>query len=73
MVTIGGVVLDEILCVQESGRSALQIPETPMRPHFIKAKVKLHACPDGSHAVFHGPRCIGRYDKKGQPKILRAA
>ena len=52
----------------------LQIPETPMRPHFVKANVRVHLYPDGSHAVFHGPRCIGRYDQKGRLKpILRAA
>jgi len=82
---IPGVDLDEILCVQEERRVGndncvsyrtlkLQIPETPMRPPFVKARVKVHLYPDGSHAVFHGPRCIGRYDEKGQPKlILRAA
>ena len=43
----------------------LQIPESPMRPHFVKARVKVHVYPDGSHALFHGPRCIGRYDEKG--------
>jgi hypothetical protein len=43
----------------------LQIPESPMRPHFVKARVKVHVYPDGSHALFHGPRCIGRYDEQG--------
>jgi transposase len=73
---IPGVDLDEILCVQEerlvgndncvSYRTLkLQIPESPLRPHFVKARVKVHLYPDGSHAVFHGPRCIGRYDDKG--------
>ena len=36
-----------------------------MRPHFVKARVKVHVYADGSHAVFHGPRCIGRYDANG--------
>jgi hypothetical protein len=36
-----------------------------MRPHFVKARVKVHVYPDGSHAVFHGPRCIGRHDANG--------
>ena len=71
---IPGVDLDEILCVQEErqvgndncGRTLkLQIPESPLRPHFVKARVKVHLYPDGSHAVFHGPRCIGRYDANG--------
>lgn len=73
---IPGVDLDEILCVQEERQVGndncvsyrtlkLQIPESPMRPHFVRARVKVHVYPDGSHAVFHGPRCIGRYDEKG--------
>ena len=73
---IPGVDLDEILCVQEERQVGndncvsfrtlkLQIPESPMRPHFVKARVKVHLYPDGSHALFHGPRCIGRYDDKG--------
>src|SRR6202034_1881580 len=72
---IPGVDLDEILCVEEERQVGqdncvsyqtlkLQIPESPMRPHFVKARVKVHVYPDGSHAVFHGPRCIGRYDEK---------
>ena len=82
---IPGVDLGEILCVQEERQVGndncvsyrtlkLQIPETPMRPHFVRAKVRVHVYPDGSHALFHGPRCIGRYDQKGELKqTLRAA
>ena len=73
---IPGVDLDEILCIQEERQVGhdncvsyrtlkLQIPESPMRPHFVKARVRVHVYPDGSHAVFHGPRCIGRYDVNG--------
>jgi len=73
---IPGVDLDEILCVQEERQVMndncvsyrtlrLQIPERPMRPHFVKARVKVHHDPDGSYALFHGPRCIGRYDENG--------
>jgi hypothetical protein len=73
---IPGVDLNEILCEQEERQVGndncvsyrklkLQIPESPMRPHFVKARVKVHVYADGSHAVFHGPRCIGRYDKNG--------
>jgi transposase len=85
---IPGVDLDEILCIQEERQVGndncvsyrtlkLQIPESPMRPHFVKARVKVHVYPDGSHAVFHGPRCLGRYDDKGRLKddgpVQRAA
>ena len=79
-----GVNLDEILCVQEERQVGndncvsfrtlkLQIPESPLRPHFVKARVKVHLYPDGSHAVFHGPRCIGRYDEKGALKEMKNA
>ena len=37
-----------------------------MLPHYDKVLVKVHVYPDGSHALFHGPRCIGRYDEKGR-------
>ena len=81
---IPGVELDEILCVQEERQVGqdncvsyrtlkLQIPESPMRPHFVKARVKVHVYPDGSHAVFHGPRCIGRYDEKGTIRDAKRA
>ena len=81
---IPGIDLDEILCVQEerlvgqdncvSYRTLkLQIPESPMRPHFVKARVKVHVYPDGSHALFHGPRCIGRYDDKGEVENVKNA
>jgi hypothetical protein len=73
---VPGVDLDEILCVQEERQVMndncvsyrtlkLQIPESPMRPHFVRAPVKVDLYPDGSHALFHGPRCIGRYDQNG--------
>jgi hypothetical protein len=76
---IAGVNLDDILCVEEERQVGndncasfrtlkLQIPESPMRPHFVKARVKVHLYPDGSHALFHGPRCIGRYDERGALK-----
>ena len=76
---IAGVDLDEILCVEEERQVGhdncvsyrtlkLQITERPMRAHFVKARVKVHVYPDGSHAVFHGPRCIGRYDQNGRLK-----
>jgi len=75
-VAIPGVDLGEILCIQEERqvgndncvtfhRAKLQIPESPLRPHFVKARVKVRQYHDGTHAIFHGPRCLGRYDKKG--------
>jgi hypothetical protein len=75
-VAVKGLDLGEILCVQEDRRVGndncvsfntlvLQIPESPLRAHFVKANVKVRQYPDGTLAVFHGPRCLGRYDAKG--------
>lgn len=44
----------------------LQIPESPLRRHYVQAKVKVHAYPDGTLAVLHGPRVIGRYTGLGE-------
>jgi transposase len=75
-VAIPGVDLAEILCVQEErqvgndncvsfNRLKLQIPASPLRAHFVKARVKVRQYHDGTHAIFHGPRCLGRYDQNG--------
>ena len=75
-VAIPGVDLNEILCVQEDrqvdkdntvvfARLRLQIPPSPLRPHFVKARVRVRRYANGSHAIFHGPRCLGRYDAAG--------
>lgn len=75
-VAVAGIDLGEILCVQEERqvgndncvsfhRLSLQIPQSPLRAHFVKARVKVRHYHDGSHAIFHGPRCLGRYDHKG--------
>ncbi len=80
---IPGVDLDEILCVEEERQVGQDTcvsdrtlnPRTairgPMRPHFVHARVKAHVYPDGSHAVFHGPRRIGRYDQNGSAQDQR--
>lgn len=83
-VAIAGIELGEILCVQEErqvgndncvsfNRLKLQIPASPLRPHFVKARVKVRHYHDGTHAIFHGPRCLGRYDRKGAPVDLQIA
>jgi hypothetical protein len=51
-------------CVRFNGRW-LQIPEQAHRRHFVRAAVKVHKYPDQTLAIFHGPRCLARYDKKG--------
>jgi hypothetical protein len=68
--------LVEALCIEEDrtvGRDntiawegrRLQLPESPLRRHYVNAHVKVHAYPDGTLAVLHGPRVIGRYTGKG--------
>jgi transposase len=69
--------LAEILCMQEErvvakdntvryqGRS-LQIPPDRHRFHSVKVTVRVHEHPDGTLAVFHGPRCLARYQPDGR-------
>jgi transposase len=69
--------LAEILCVEEERvvgrdntvaweRLRLQLPQSRLRHHYVKARVKVRQYPDGALAIFHGPRCIGRYDAEGR-------
>jgi Helix-turn-helix domain len=69
--------LTDILCIQQErvvardntvayeGRT-LQIPESPVRAHYVKARVKVHQYPDGTLAVFYGPRRLARYSAQGE-------
>jgi transposase len=68
----------DILCVQEERvvgndntvryhNLSLQIPPSPIRPHFVKLRVRVHDYPDGTLAIFHGPRCLARYRADGSP------
>jgi transposase len=70
--------LDEVLCQQEDrvvdrdntvsfDRLKLQIEPSPLRPHFVRATVKVRRYADASIAIFYGPRCIGRYRPDGTP------
>ena len=53
-------------CVQWNGRS-LQIPPQPHRHHYVKATLRVHEYPDGRLAIFDGPTCLARFDRKGKP------
>lgn len=68
--------LRELLCIEEErvvgrdntvsyARLKLQLPESRVRAHYVKARVRVRNYPDGTLAVFHGPRCIARYDTEG--------
>jgi transposase len=72
-----GASLGDILCVQEDRVVAndntvryqglhLQIPPDQHRFHYVKATVRVHAYPNGTLAVFHGPRCLARYQRDGR-------
>jgi len=77
--------LDEILCEQFERRvgadncvhfegRVLQIPRQRHRCHFVKLTVRVHRHPDGTLAIFHGPRCLARYTADGRlQEILRHA
>jgi len=69
--------LDDVLCIQEDrqvgrdncilwrGRS-LQIPQQRHRHHYVKATVRIHDYPNGTFAIFDGPRRLARHDQNGQ-------
>jgi transposase len=51
-------------CVRYEGR-VLQIPEQRHRRHFVKVTVQVHEYPDGTLAIFHGPRRLAGYRSDG--------
>ena len=72
-----GTTLAEILCVHEARVVAndntvryqglsLQIPQDPHRFHEVTVTVRVHASPNGTLAVFHGPRCLARSHADGR-------
>jgi transposase len=79
--------LREVLCGQEERvvardntvayqRLRLQLPQSPLRPHYVKARVLVRHYPDDTLAVFHGPRLVARYDPAGlliEQENLKAA
>jgi transposase len=76
----------DILCIQEDRavgndntvkwrRLSLQLPPSRLRPHFVKARVRVHEYPDGQLAVFWGPHRLADYRANGTivPPQRRAA
>ena len=70
--------LDDILCVHADrvvGNDntvryrglTLQIPPDRHRHHYVKARVRVHEYPDRTLALFHGPRCLARYNADAEP------
>lgn len=75
-VAADAALIAEILCVEEErvvardntvawGRLRLQLPDSPLRRHYVKAQVRVRQYPDGSLAIFQGPRRIASYDASG--------
>jgi transposase InsO family protein len=69
--------IEDVLCIQEDRvvggdncasykRRSLQIPPQRHRQHYVRATVRVHEYPDGSLAIFDGPRCLVRFDPKGR-------
>jgi len=72
-----GTSLADVLCVQDERVVAkdhtvryqgttLQISQDPHRFHDVKVTVRVHEYPDGTLAVFHGPRCLARDHADGR-------
>lgn len=69
--------LDDVLCEQEERvvgkdncvqfeRLKLQIPSDSYRMNYVKVRVRVHRYLQGELAVFHGPRCLARYQSGGE-------
>jgi transposase len=68
----------EILCVHDQRQVGndntlswnnlrLQLPQSRLRPHFVKATVQVRAYPSGHIAVFWGPHRLADYTEAGVP------
>jgi len=81
-------VLRDIMCVQKKrivrrdntvsyNNLILQLPQSPIRHHYVKARVRVHEYPNRTIAIFHGPGKIATYSKQGEiitgQKISKAA
>ena len=66
----------DILCVQEERRVgndntlrwkalSLQLPESRLRPSFVRTQVRVREYPNGSLSVFWGPHRLGDYTPDG--------
>jgi len=51
-------------CVRFNGL-VLQIPQNQYRCHYVRVKIRVHRYPNGTLALFHGPRRLASYDTSG--------
>lgn len=76
-VPLGMVDLDQILCEEDErvvapdnvvtfAGIALQLAKQPGRPTCARARVLIRRHLDGTHTVWRGPLCLGRFDPTGQ-------
>ena len=76
-VAADAALLAETLCIEEERVVArdntvaydsrrLQLPASQARAHYVKARVKVREYPDGTLAVFHGPRRIAALHRGGR-------
>jgi transposase len=76
--------LAEYLCIEEERvvnrdntvayeSLKLQLPESRMRAHYVKARVKVRRYPNGTLSIFHGPKLLARYDAEGKLLIAETA
>ena len=82
-----GALWRDILCIQDERRVgndntikwrslSLQIPPSPLRPHFVRSTVRIHEHPDGALAISLGPHRLADYEPDGslvQPTQALAA
>jgi transposase len=54
-------------CVYFDGLT-LQIPADKYRCHYVRVKVRVHRYAEGALSIFHGPRKLADYDKRGNLK-----
>jgi transposase len=82
-VPLGDVELEQILCEEEERIVAqdntvgfagahLQLPKQPGRPTCAGLRVIVRRHLDGSHTVWRGPRCLGRYAARGGDAVPAA-
>ena len=74
----------DVLCIQEERRVGndntvkwrslrLQIPPSPLRPHFVRSTARVHEYPDARLAVFLGPHRLAEYHPDGTLVELQQA
>jgi transposase len=79
-VTAGGAALDQILCIEETrivGKdntvliegTRLQLAKQPGRATCAGLEVTVRRHLDGTHSIWRGSRCWGRYDPRGRAHL----